>query len=105
MVEKLIERLEEVERVNAKFEKKEKEKDFKFTNEGCEKQYKFNDKMKDLFSDKLKSDLKKHFKDGLPEKVEEIIKEGEKEFDEQNHKLKIADEFGFCSLADFIKED
>ena len=95
--------MEEVERVNAKLEKNEKE--FKFTDKDCEKQYKFNDKMKDLFSDKLKAELKKLFKDGLPEKVEEIIKEGEKEFDEQNHKLKIADEFGFCSLADFIKED
>ena len=46
-----------------------------------------------MFSDKLKVELKKHFKDGLPEKVEEIIKEGEKEVDEQNHRLKIADDF------------
>ena len=62
----------------------------KFTDKGCEKQYKFNGKMKDLFSDKLKVKLKKHFKDGLPEKVEEIIKEDEKELDEQNHQLKKA---------------
>ena len=101
----MIERLEEVERVNSKFEKKEKEKEFQFTNKGCEKQFKFNGNMKELFIDKLKVKLKKHFKDGLPEKLEEIIKEGEKEVDEQNHQLKIADEFGFRSLGDFIKED
>ena len=47
----MIERLEEVERVNAEFEKKEKEKELKFTNKGCEKPFKFNGKMKDLFSD------------------------------------------------------
>ena len=41
----------------------------------------------------MKVKLKKHFKDGRPEKVEEIIKEGEKEVDEQNHRLKIADDF------------
>ena len=104
-VQKLIERVEEVERVNAKFEKKEKEKEFKFSKMGCETQFKFNDKIKKLFGDKLKVELKKHFKDGLPDKVEELIKEGEKEIDDQNHKLKIADEFGFRALDDFTKED
>ena len=89
----MIKCLEELERVNVKFEKKEKEKEFKFTNKGCEKQFKFNGKMKELFSDKLKVELKKHFKDGLPEKVEEIIREGEKEVDEQNYWLKISDDF------------
>ena len=72
----MIECLEELERVNVKFEKKEKEKEFKFTNKGCEKQFKFNGKMNELFSDKWKVELKKHFKDGLQEKVEEIIREG-----------------------------
>ena len=104
-VKKLIEQLEEVERVNAKLKRKEKEKEFKFTKAGCERQYKFNEKMKDMFGDKLKNELKKHFKNGLPDKVEEIIKEDEKELDEQNHKWKIADEFGFKSLDDFVKED
>ena len=37
--------------------------------------------------------------------MEELIKEGEKEIDDQNHKLKIADEFGFRALDDFTKED
>ena len=102
-MQNLVERLEEVERINAKFEKKEKE--FKFTKIGCETQYKFNVKVKELFGEKLKVELKKHFKKGLPEKVEELIKEGEKEIDDENHKLKIANEFGFRALEDFTKED
>ena len=102
-MQKLIERVEEVERVNAKFEKKEKE--FKFSKTGCKTQFKFNSKIRELFGDKLKFELKKHFKNGLPEKVEELIKEGEKEIDDQNHKLKIADKFGFRALDDFNKED
>ena len=83
----------------------EKEKKFKFSKLGCETQFKFNSKIKDLWGDKLKVELKKHFKNGLPEKVEGLIKEGEKEIDDQNHKLKIADEFGFPALDDFTKED
>ena len=104
-MQNLVERLEEVERINAKFEKKEKEKEFKFTKIGCETQYKFNVKVKELFGEKLKVEVKKHFKKGLPEKVEELIKEGEKEIDDENHKLKIANEFGFRALEDFTKED
>ena len=100
-MKKLIDCLEEVERVNVKFEKNEKEKELEFTNKGCERQFKFNGKMKDLCSDKLKVKLKKHFKDRLPEKVEEIIKEGEKEVDEQNQRLKIVDEFWFLFFGRF----
>ena len=61
--------------------------------------------MKDTFCKKLEIELKKHFEEGLPEKVEEIMKRGKKDIDEQNHQLTIADEFGFPSLRDFIKED
>ena len=104
-MKKLVERLEELERVKVKFEKKEEEKEFKFTNKGCEKQYKFNCKIQDSLCDKVKVELKKHFKDGLPEKVEKIIKEGEKDIEEQNHQLKIQDEFGSRGLEDFIKEE
>ena len=104
-MQKLIERVEEVERVNAKFERKEKENEFKFSKIGCETQYKFNVKIKELFGDKLKVELRKHFKNGLPEKVEELIKEGEKEIDDKNHKLKIADELGFRAMEEFDKED
>ena len=42
---------------------------------------------------------------GLLEKVEEIIREGEKEVDEQNHRLKIADDFRLPFFGDSIKED
>ena len=53
-MKKLMERVEEVERVNARFEKKEKEKEFKFSMAGCEKQFKFNGKLKELFGYKLR---------------------------------------------------
>ena len=39
-------------------EKKEKEKEFEFTDNGCEKQYKFNGKIEDWWCDKLKVKLK-----------------------------------------------
>ena len=100
-----MERVEEAERLNAKLEVKEKEKKFKFSKTGCETQFKFNSKIKDLWGDELKVELKKHFKEGLPEKIEVLVKEAEKEIDDQNHKLKIADEFGFPALDDFTKED
>ena len=100
-----MERVEEAERVNAKLEVKGKEKKFKFSKAGCETQFKFNVKIKDLWGDELKVELKKHFKEGLQEKIEGLVKEAEKEIDDQNHKLKIADEFGFPALDDFTKED
>ena len=84
---------------------KGKEKKLKFSKAGCETQFKFNSKIKDLWGDELKVELKKHFKEGLPEKIEGLVKEAEKEIDDQNHKLKIADEFGFPALDDFTKED
>ena len=98
------ERLEELERVNKKKEKDE-EKKHKFLKPGCEKQYKFNEKIKEQLCEKLSLELKKHFRRGVPERVEQMIKEGEKEIDEQNHNLKIADEFGFKGLETFSKEE
>ena len=79
-MQEIAERLEEVERINAKLEKKEK--DFKFTKTGCETQYKFNNKIKEVCGEKMRVELKKHFRNGLPEKIEELIKEGEKEIDD-----------------------
>ena len=104
-MQEIAERLEEVERINAKLEKKEKDKDFKFTKTGCENQYKFNIKIKELCGEKMRVELKKLFRDGLPPKIEELIKEGEKEIDDENHKLKIANEFGYKAVEDFTKED
>ena len=53
----------------------------------------------------MKVELQKHFKEGLPEKVGGLVKEAEKEIDDQNLRLKIADEFGYKAMEDFIKED
>ena len=52
-----MERVEEAERVNAKLEVKEKEKKFKCSKTGCETQFKFNSKIKDLWGDELKVEL------------------------------------------------
>ena len=104
-MQEIAERLEEVERINAKLEKKEKDKEFKFTKIGCENQYKFNNKIKEVCGKKMRVELKKHFKDGLPPKIEKLIKEGEKEIDDENHKLKIANEFGYKAVEEFVKED
>ena len=100
-----MERLEKAERINAKLEVKEKEKKFKFSKPGCEKQFKFNSKMKDLFGEDLKVELEKHFKGGLPEGIGGLVKEAGKEIDDQNLRLKVADEFGFKAMEDFVKED
>ena len=68
-MDSIIERLEKAERINAKLEVKEKEKKFKFSKSGCEKQFKFNVKMKDRFGDDLKVELQKHFKEVLSRKL------------------------------------
>ena len=85
-----LERLGEVERVNTKLKKKDEDK-FTFTKKGCENQFKFNNKVKDIVIDRMKVELQKHFKT-LPLKIDELIKEGEKEIDEGNHKLKIVND-------------
>ena len=100
-----MERLEKAERINARLEVKEKEKKFKFSKPGCETQFKFNTKMKDLFGDDLKVELEKIFKDGLPEEIGGLVKELGKEIDDRNLELKIADEFGYKAMEEFGKED
>ena len=108
LVEKLEgikERLARAERVNVKLEAKEKEKKFKFSKPGCEKQFRFNSKMKDLFGDDLKAELEVHFKKGLPKGVGVLVKEAEKEIDDRNLEIKVADEFGFKAMDGFTKED
>ena len=98
-----LERLGEVERVNTKLKKKDEDK-FTFTKKGCENQFKFNNKVKDIVIDRMKVELQKHFKT-LPLKIDELIKEGEKEIDDRNHKLKIANDYGFKAVEEFAKED
>ena len=99
----ILDRLEEVERVNIKLKKKDEDK-FVWTKKGCETQFKFNNKVKDIAVDKMRVELRKHFKT-LPPKIEELIKEGEKEIDDGNHKLKIANDFGFKAVEEFVKDD
>ena len=101
-MKEVVDRLEEIERINTKLKKKDEDK-FVWTKKGCETQFKFNNKVKDIAVDKMRVELRKHFKT-LPPKIEELIKEGEKEIDDGNHKLKIANEFGFKAVEEFIKE-
>ena len=102
-MQEILDRLGEVERVNTKLKKKDEGK-FTFTKKGCETQFKFNNKVKDIAVDKMRVELHKHFKT-LPPKIEELIKEGEKEIDDENHKLKIENEFGHKAVVEFSKED
>ena len=95
-MQEILDRLGEVERVNTKLKKKDKDK-FTFTKKGCENQFKFNNKVKDIAVDRMRVELRKHFKT-LPPKIDELIKEGEKEIDDGNHKLKIANDYGFKAV-------
>ena len=101
-MQEFLERLAEVERVNTKLKKKDDEK-FTFTKKGCENQFKFNNKVKDITIDRMRAELQKHFKT-LPPKIDELIKEGEKVIDDENHKLKIAEKFGFEAVEEFAME-
>lgn len=99
-----MKRLERVEKFEERFKKKEKDK-FKWTKTGCEKQHDFNIEVKEVFCDKLRVELKNNFEEMIPDKIEVIIKEGEKMIEDQCRKLKIADDFGFRALDDFEKEE
>ena len=101
----VMERLVKAEKFNVKMEAKEKEEKFKFSKSGCKEQFKFNIKMKDRFGDDLKAELESCFNKELPEGVESLVKEVKKEIDDQNVKLKIADEFGFGAMEEFSNED
>ena len=102
-MQEILERLGEVKRVSTKLKKKDEDK-FTFTKKGCENQFKFNNKVKDITIDRMRAELQKHFKT-LPPKIDELIKEGEKVIDDENHKLKIAEEFGFKAVEEFAKEE
>jgi hypothetical protein len=101
----VMERLVKAEKFNVKMEAKEEEEKFKFSKSGCKKQFKFNMKMKDRFVVDLKTELENCFDKELPEGVESLVKEVKKEIDDQNVKLKIADEFGFEAIEEFSNED
>ena len=101
----IMERLVRAEKFNVKLKAKEEDEKFKFSKSACEKQFKFNIKMKDRFGVDLKTELERCFEKELPKGVESLVKEVEKEIDGQNVKLKVADEFGFEAMEDFSKED
>ena len=101
----IMERLVRAEKFNVKLKAKEEDEKFKFSKSACEKQFKFNIKMKDRFGVDLKMELERCFEKELPTGVKNLVEEVEKEIDEQNIKLKVADEFGFEAMEDFSKED
>ena len=104
-MDSIMERLMKAKKFSDKLKAKEEDENFKFSKPGCEKQFKFNIKMKDRFGVDLKTELEGCFEKKLPKEVESLVKEVEEEIDEQNVKLKIADEFGFGAMEDFNKED
>ena len=96
-------RLEEIERQNAKTKKKEEE-DYTYSKKGCERQVKFNNKVKDIAIDQMRVELTKLL-GVLPDKISDLIKKGEKELDDGNHVLKVADKFGFNAAEEFVKDE
>ena len=96
-------RLEEIERQNAKTKKKEEE-DYTYSKKGCERQVKFNNKVKDIAIDQMRVELTKLL-GVLPAKISDLIKEGEKEIDNGNHVLKVADSYGFKAAEEFVKDE
>ena len=104
-MDSIMERLRKAKKFSDRLKAKEEDKDFKFSKPGCEKQFKFNIKMKDRFGVDLKTELEGCFEKKLPKEIESLVKEVEEVIDEQNVKLKIADEFGFGAMEDFNKEE
>ena len=104
-MDSIMERLMKAKKFSDRLKAKEEDKDFKFSKPGCEKQFKFNIKMKDRFGVDLKTELEGCFEKKLPKEIESLVKEVEEVINEQNVKLKIADEFGFGAMEDFNKEE
>ena len=104
-MDSIMERLMKAKKFSDKLKAKEEDEKFKFFKSGCERQFKFNIKMKDRFGGDLKTELERCFEKELPAGVKILVEEVEKEIDEQNVKLKVADEFGLEAMEDFNKED
>ena len=101
----IIERVMKAKKFSDRLKAKEEDQKFKFSKSGCEKQFKFNIKIKDIFGVDLKTELESCFEKKLPKEVEDLMKEVEVEIDEQNVKLKVADEFGYSAAEEFSGED
>ena len=105
-MDSIMERLRKAEKVGDRLKAKEEDKDFKFSKPGCEKQFKFNIKMKERFGVDLKAELEGCFEEKkLPKEIESLVKEVEEVIDKQNVDLKIADEFGFGAVKVFNGEE
>ena len=104
-IDSIMERVMKAKKFSDRLEAREEEQKFKFSKSGCEKQFKFNIKMKDIFGVDLKTGLETCFEKKLPKGVEDLVKEVEEEIDGQNVKVKVADEFGYLAVEDFNKED
>ena len=101
----IMERVKKAKKFSDRLEARGEEQKFKFSMLGCEKQFKFNIKMKDIFAVDLKTELEICFEKNLPKEVEDLVKEVEEEIDGQNVKVKVADEFGYAAMRDFDKEE
>ena len=99
----IMQRIGEIERHNAKIKKKEDE-DFTFSKKGCERQVKFNNKVKEITVERMRVELTSLL-GVLPPKISDLIKEGEKEIDDGNHVLKVADSYGFKAAEEFVKDE
>ena len=105
-MDSIKERVKKAKVFSDRLEAKEKEQDFKFVKPSCERQFKFNVKVKSIFGVDLKAELETCFGEKkLPKEVEDLVKEVEVEIDEQNVKLKVADEFGYPAAEEFNRED
>ena len=104
-IDSIMERVKKAKKFSDRLEAREEEQKFKFSKLGCEKQFKFNIKMKDIFAVDLKTELEVCFEKNLPKEVEDLVKEVEEEIEGQNVKVKVADEFGYSAMEDFDKEE
>ena len=104
-MDSIMERVRKAKKFSDRLEAREEEQKFKFSKSGCEKQFKFNIKMRDIFGVDLKTELETCFEKNLPKEVEDLMKEVEEEIDGQNVKVKVADEFGYSAMEDFNRED
>ena len=105
-IDSIKERIKKAKVFSEGLEAKEEEYEFKFVKPSCERQVKFNVKVKAIFGVDLKAELETCFGEKkLPKEVEDLMKEVEVEIDEQNVKLKVADEFGYSAAEEFSGED
>ena len=105
MIGTLAKKLKEQEREIRRMQQKEKEKKHVFKKNGCEKQFLFNEEVRELLAEEMRTGLERYFENEVPEALEDIIKRGEDLIGERNHSIKIADELGWEAAEAFEKDD